>query len=274
MHFDLVQSLSLAGDDAVPNDDRTGAGHAHAWVIDGATDLGPPGLVGPRGGAAWLAAEANRAFAKAGDAPVEAMCRTVAAQLAASYAAARTREPEGRWELPVASFLAVRLGDGELEAGWIGDCVALLIRGDSYVRLGPARETRDAEAAFAASLASHGLGAPKKSAPILENLRARRGRPGIRVLSVEPEMMDHLETVRTPCAPGDELLLMTDGFAAPVDSYGVLDEAGLAMLLPQEGLAGLAQRLRAIEHDDAACTRFPRFKRSDDATALWLRIAG
>ena len=43
---------------------------------------------------------------------------------------------------------------------------------------------------------------PKKSAPILETLRARRGRPGIRVLSVEPEMMAHLETVRVSCARG------------------------------------------------------------------------
>ncbi|NML07743.1 protein phosphatase 2C domain-containing protein [Sphingomonas sp. G-3-2-10] len=274
MHFDLIQSLSLAGDHAVPNDDRTGAGHAHAWVIDGATDLGPPGLVGPRGGAAWLAAEAHAAFTAAADAPIETMSRAVGDHLAAAFEAAKTREPEGRWELPLASFLAVRIAGDMLEVAWLGDCAALLVRGDRVMRLGPVPELRDAETALASSLAQHGLGAPKKSAPILESLRARRGRPGIRILSVEPEMMAHLETMRVPCAPGDELLLMTDGFAAPVDSYGVLDEEGLAALLETEGLAGLALRLRSIEIEDSACTRFPRFKASDDATALWLRIAG
>jgi len=273
MYFDLIQSLSLAGDAAIPNDDRVGSAHAHAWVIDGATDLGGPGLVGPRGGAAWLADQAQAAFTAAPDAPIATLCRGVADRIATAYAAARTRDPEGRWELPIASFLAARLDGDALEAAWLGDCVALLIRGDRVIRLGPVRETRDAETAIASSLAHHGLGAPKKSAPILETLRARRGRPGIRVLSVEPEMIDHLETARIPCAPGDDLLLMTDGFAAPVDSYGALDEEGVAALLPVEGLAGLAMRLRRIEAEDADCTRYPRFKRSDDATALWLRIA-
>jgi hypothetical protein len=35
----------------------------------------------------------------------------------------------------------------------------------------------------------------------------------------------------------------------------------------------LADELRSIELEDAACLRFPRFKVSDDATAIWVRIA-
>ncbi len=50
MYFDLIQTVSLAGDAVIPNDDRGGTAHNRAWVIDGATDLGPPGLVGARGG--------------------------------------------------------------------------------------------------------------------------------------------------------------------------------------------------------------------------------
>ncbi|MDF7777588.1 protein phosphatase 2C domain-containing protein [Sphingomonas sp. AOB5] len=273
MHFDLIQSLSLAGDAAVPNDDRAGAGEMRAWVIDGATDLGPPGLVGPRGGAAWLSSEAHLAFATTPDAPVEAMSRAVGMHLAAAFEAARTREPEGRWELPLASFLAARIAGSKLEAAWLGDCVALLGSGETTVRLGPVRETRDAEAELAASLASHGLGAPKKSEPILASLKERRGRPGIRVLSVDPVTMAEIDTAATPCAPGDDLLLMTDGFAALVDSYGAYDEAGLMAAVRASGLAALAAELRAIETGDDFA-RFPRFKRSDDATALWLRIAG
>jgi hypothetical protein len=38
-------------------------------------------------------------------------------------------------------------------------------------------------------------------------------------------------------------------------------------------LAALAQTLRAIEQEDAACLRYPRFKASDDASAIWLRVA-
>ena len=40
-----------------------------------------------------------------------------------------------------------------------------------------------------------------------------------------------------------------------------------------EGLAALGEELRAIEAGDAGGDRRPRFKKSDDATALLLRVA-
>ena len=87
MHLDVIQSLSIAGDSSKANDDRAGAGHAHAWVIDGATDLGEPGLLGNRGGAAWIAAEADRAFTAAPeDGSIEQTCRIVFEQVAARFA--------------------------------------------------------------------------------------------------------------------------------------------------------------------------------------------
>lgn len=274
MHFDLIQSLSLAGDSAVPNDDRAGARDRLAWVIDGATDLGPPGLVGPRGGAAWLADEANAALAQDDDAPVESLLPALATRMAERFADARTRDPLGRWELPIAALLIARLAEDALECGWLGDCAGLLRRASGEViRLGRPPVERDRETEQARSLAAHGLGSVKgRDGPLIDALRASRERPGIAVLSVEG-ITDAAEYQRIACAPGDELLLLTDGFAALIDSYDAFDAAALMAALPREGLAGLAARLRAIETQDAACTRFVRFKTSDDATALWLRIA-
>lgn len=274
MHFDLLQSISLAGDLSIPNDDRTGSARAHAWVIDGATDLGPPGLVGAQGGAAWLASVAHAAFTASTAETVSTLYAGVAAQILAAWERDRTRDPEDRWEYPLASSLAVRLGDGEVEIGWLGDCVAFLWSAGTVTRLGPEKEIRNSEAERAASLAEHGLGSPKKSAPILANLRSTRGRPGMRVLSIDPGHMAQVDMARAACAPGDEILLMTDGYAALIDSYAAYDDSALVEAIRTRGLASVGEELRAIERDDAACTRFPRFKASDDATALWLRIGG
>jgi hypothetical protein len=145
---------------------------------------------------------------------------------------------------------------------------------NGVIRLGPPRQEKDAEAEKAASLARHGLGSPRRSAPILEVLRESRSGPGKRILGVEPETMRSLETARLPCAPGDDILLMSDGFSALIDAYGALDQAALMAELAGQGLARLAIRLREIEAADGDCSRFPRFKTSDDATALWLRIGG
>jgi hypothetical protein len=83
----------------------------------------------------------------------------------------------------------------------------------------------------------------------------------------------NVRTARIACAPGDDIVLMTDGFSALIDAYG-MDSAGMMTRLKGEGLLPLATELRAIEAEDAACTRYPRFKKSDDATAIWARVAG
>ncbi|MFA6123558.1 MAG: protein phosphatase 2C domain-containing protein [Sphingomonas sp.] len=272
MRFDLLQSISLAGDIAVANDDRTGSSDVLAWVIDGATDLGESGLVGSRGGAAWLALEADAAFAAAGDASIDAICKGVFARLARRFAAQRTRAPIAAWELPSASFLAARVGKDGLACRWLGDCAGLLKRGDTVERIGPPA-SKDDENASAAALAEHGLGLKQRPQPILDALRRSRGRVGRYALGVDPAAVEHLGGAVLPCAAGDELLLMSDGFAALVDVYTACDLDGLFGELATLGLAGLALRLREIEQADADFTRFPRFKRSDDATALWLRIA-
>ncbi|WP_010186896.1 protein phosphatase 2C domain-containing protein [Sphingomonas sp. PAMC 26605] len=272
LHFDLIQSISLAGNAAAANDDRAGAGARRAWVIDGATDLGPPGLVGAQGGAAWIAATADHAFAAASDGRVSGVVAGVFSALADAYQRARHREPVGRWELPSAAFLCVALKQRRIEIAWLADCACLHLRGDTVRRLGPQpslAETQEAEAIRSAGLDL----LPMRSAPTLDRLRTNRTRGERRVLGVEPGHTDAVHYDTAAIAPGDELVLMTDGLAALIDDYGVPIDA-FAPLLRAEGLHGVAARLRAIEADDADCRRFARFKPSDDATGLWLRITG
>ncbi len=158
MRFDLIQSLSLAGDPTIPNDDRAGARDRLGWVIDGATDLGPPGLVGARGGAAWLADVADAALTHAADAPPASMLEALAADMVARFAQARTRAPLGRWELPIGALLLARLADDALECTWLGDCTGLLRRTDGEViRLGRPPVERDRETELASLARSAGV---------------------------------------------------------------------------------------------------------------------
>ena len=263
MHFDLIQSISLAGSATTPNDDRCGATPTLAWMIDGATDLGPPGLMGSQPGAAWLAATAARAFAAAEDGALANTLDHVFARTAAAYAAERTRDPAGVWELPSAAFLAVALTPGALDLAWLADCACILLRGGTVTRLGPQPNNDETERARA-----HAAG-PERP---LEMLRAQRMRPERYILGIDPAHLAFVEYSHTPVEPGDEVLLMTDGMAALIDDYEISTDAFIAMLRA-EGLPAIAARLRAIEAEDADRARYPRFKRSDDATALWLRIA-
>jgi hypothetical protein len=73
--------------------------------------------------------------------------------------------------------------------------------------------------------------------------------------------------------PGSTLLLASDGFLALASDYGAYGADGLMAAAMEKGLDALGQELRAIEAADAGGDKFPRFKKSDDATALLLRLS-
>lgn len=276
MHFDLIQSIGLAGDAATPNDDRAGTQGPLAWAIDGATDLGPPGLVGARGGAAWFAAAMDRALGDADDGgPVEGIVQAALARIVQQFDAERTRDPLGAWELPSAALIVARVAENAVEAAWLGDCVGLLRQEDGVRRLGEPARVKDKESALVASTGGHGQGGHRtRTAPVLSALRASRERSAVRVFGPDAPGPGNVRSARVPCRAGDDLVLMTDGFSALIDGYAALDAAGFADTMLADGLVPLAARLRAIEAEDGACTRYPRFKASDDATAIWVRVAG
>jgi len=83
----------------------------------------------------------------------------------------------------------------------------------------------------------------------------------------------HAARTIVPVAPGDHLLLASDGFLALASDYGAYDAAGLMAAAMDKGLAALGRELRAIEDADPGGDKYARFKKSDDATAVLLKIA-
>ena len=69
------------------------------------------------------------------------------------------------------------------------------------------------------------------------------------------------------------MLLASDGFLALASDYGAYSADSLMAAAMAKGLKALGEELRAIEAGDAGGDKFPRFKKSDDATALLLKIS-
>ncbi|MEO7054239.1 MAG: hypothetical protein ABI191_04640, partial [Rhizomicrobium sp.] len=67
------------------------------------------------------------------------------------------------------------------------------------------------------------------------------------------------------------MLIASDGFLALVSDYGAYDMQSLMAAAQDKGLAALGRQLREIEETDPLGEKFPRFKKSDDATAVLLR---
>jgi hypothetical protein len=112
MTFELLDSLSLPGDAAKPNEDAFGHGAAAAVVLDGATPLGDGLMPGPSD-AAWIAQFGARrllAHLRDGEGARKAV-RGALADAQKSFEALRRHAPEEMWQTPCASMMLAVLVD-------------------------------------------------------------------------------------------------------------------------------------------------------------------
>jgi len=309
MTLELVESLSLPGDPAKANEDAFGHSGDAAVVMDGATMLGDPLMPGASD-AAWIAQFGVRrlmAHLKDGDGARKAL-RNALAETQKSFEALRRYPPEEMWQTPCASMMLVvaastgqppprarsaqeevvavagpRASESrrwiEIECLWYGDCAALAKQGDGPVTvIGETFDKRAAEAHRAQKLAREKNLSPADGLSrqeFLDQLRATRNRinsGGHWLFTPDVRSASHAARRTIKVAPGALILLASDGFLALASDYGAYSVDGLMAAAADKGLAALGKELRTIEAGDAGGDKFPRFKKSDDATALLLRL--
>jgi hypothetical protein len=282
MRFELLDGLTLPGNPAKPNEDAFGHAANAALVMDGATGLGDSLMPGASD-AAWLAQFGARrilAHIGAGAAATDAV-RSALADAEKSFKALRRREPKETYEIPFSSMMLVAAAAKGFEALFYGDCAALVKRPDAKLEvLGIAFQNRAREAAGVTKLAkAKGLNpAARTNLPeFLGALRKERnsvntGR-GHWLFGPDAKAADHVSIKQVSAPAGTIVLLSTDGFLALASDYGCYDAEGLLTAAQTKGLTSLGEELRTVEAGDPEGTKYPRFKTSDDATAVLLRLA-
>ena len=279
MSFVLLDSLSLPGDPAKPNEDSFAHGDHAALVMDGATPLGDPLMPGPSD-AQWLAQFGARrlmAHLKDGDAPRAALAHALEDAEKSFHALSRHPIRE-KWQTPCASLILATESKTGLECFWFGDCSALLLQGAACTVIGEAFGKRGQEGDWARQIVQERKLAPSAdfNRPKINDLqRAARNRinsGSYWLFSPNPRAAQHVAHTKVKASPGDFLLLASDGLLALATDYGAYDGLGLISAARENGLVALGQELRAIENADALGEKFARFKKSDDATGLLLEI--
>lgn len=268
----FVEAISLAGDRAKQNDDACGFADRRAWVLDGATDLHDAPLSGAASDASWIARAANAHLHSAsGDLREQVRAASVAARNAFTSGARFER-----WQSPISSLLMLEEAEDGIRGLDLGDCrLFALDTAGNVVVTGGSDDAADEEAKSAARQTDADKPLLQRTETIakLRDARALLNRPGSAwTFCLDPACADRARTWSFTLASPAYLLLMTDGFSALVDRYRVYDAAGLVRTALDKGLQELGRELRAIENADAGSAKHPRFKKSDDATALLMRL--
>jgi serine/threonine protein phosphatase PrpC len=280
MTFERLDQLTLPGDPAKANEDFLAHAAKAALVMDGATPLGESLMPGPSD-AAWIAQFGSRrlmAHLNEGDGARKAL-RGALADAEKSFEALRRHPPEETWQTPCASMMLAVPDANSVEFLWFGDCAALVKQSDGAVTVvGETFDKRAAEAERARAIAKEknlspasGLSRPE----FIGTLRTARNRINSGdywLFSPDARAASHVSRRVIKAAPGTVLLLATDGFLALASDYGVYSADSLMAAAMSKGLAAMGEELRAIEAGDTGGDKFPRFKKSDDATAVLVRL--
>src|ERR1700733_1196963 len=235
MSLELIDSLSLPGDAAKPNDDAFAARAHAAVVMDGATGLGESLMPGPSD-AAWVARfGANRVMTHSEESDAQEAVAASLRDTENSFVHLPRRGPAETYEIPFASMMFVALNDAGFDALWFGDCAVLVehpggeveIVGDALKKRG--RE-RDRVAALA-KMTGQNAAAPGVRSVFLPALRASRNlvntEKGGWLFGPDSRAADHVSSARVVAPTGTHLLLVSDGFLALASDYGRYDPQSL-----------------------------------------------
>ncbi|WP_027936310.1 hypothetical protein [Amycolatopsis sp. ATCC 39116] len=122
----------------------------------------------------------------------------------------------------------------------------------------------------------HLIGTPEKAAALIKmkeiELAAQNHDGGYWIASADPTVVDHAIAGEFRTDDLRQFALLSDGAARLVTGFGFISWDQALDLLATAGPAELINRTRAAEEADPLGERYPRNKKSDDATVVYARI--
>ena len=174
---------------------------------------------------------------------------------------------------PSTTVALAREHDDALEYLVLSDAT-IVIDGQDGIEVITDKRVEDVAAAEREAAQEQPPGTPERQRlmhRLVTEQRRHKNRPGgYWVAGADPEAAKHAVTgVRENVR---RAALLTDGAAVLAADYGLVGWEGLLDVLGIDGSAGLIERVRQAEARDPQACRWPRYKPSDDAAAVYLEF--
>ncbi|MFJ3505718.1 integrase [Streptomyces sp. NPDC090135] len=176
--------------------------------------------------------------------------------------------------VPASTVVMIRERGDVLDYLVLSDNVLVLDLGDEGIQTITDKRVEEVASEEMEAALEGPTGTPEHAARVsaLVTVQRRlRNRPGgYWVAATNPTAADEAITGTIPLEQVQQAALLTDGASRLVDSFGVLTWSQLLNVLRSEGPSALIARTREAELADPVGERWPRFKRSDDATVAYM----
>ncbi|PYB75442.1 hypothetical protein [Rhizobium wuzhouense] len=282
----IIDTISDPGKQGRANEDRFGYNKHSAFVLDGATGLGDRQFMEGYGSdAAWIAEFGTTRLAERLDALADpaTVLRQISEEARDIFVAVAGDQPRYAW--PLCSLTGLQATPTGFRWFGLGDSCLYLLHDDGQsdfvIPIPGTYEWEQHQAAkHIARVGGIGkAGVANDDPTTLEDLRRGRARQNTPdgttwTFGIVPEAADHLVAADVPVHDGGATaILCSDGTADLVALYKLYDPATLIRRAATAGLKALVTELRHYERElDPDGLKFPRYKQSDDATAILLRL--
>jgi Protein phosphatase 2C len=249
----LVPGLAVVLDGlSAPDGTGTGCRHGTPWFV---SQLGPRVLT--------LAADPSRSL-------VDALAEAIQ-QVASLHPGCDLKHPG----TPSATMVLLRAHDERANYLALADAVLLLDTADGLNVVSDERVNQLAgkEREAANRVPTGSALKLRRRAQLTRALRRARNRPGgYWVAAADPQAASQAVTGSLPGKTLHRAVLLSDGATRLVDPFGLATWEELLGMLQESGPDELLRQVRAAEAIDPEGRQWPRTKRSDDATVVYLAL--
>ncbi|MFI6819787.1 protein phosphatase 2C domain-containing protein [Micromonospora sp. NPDC050187] len=255
------------------NEDWFSASPNLVVVLDGATARTDTGCVH---GVSWYAAQLGAAVsAYASD-----VSTTLPTALASAIKAVAEKHPDCDLTspgTPSAAVAVLRLTSSHLEYLVLGD-VGIVLASDSHLSVIIDDRVDKTAQAERREADEHPIGSAEKAEALIRmkyaELAARNTDGGFWVSAADPAVARHAIIAAVPIETVTRSILLTDGAARLVRMFNCVSWREMLDLLENQGPSEALRRVRQLEESDPVATRWPRNKKSDDATLVYVANLG
>lgn len=274
--WEILESVTEKASGKRVNEDRVGVEGRLAWVIDGATGLSDYPVTPEESDANWLVEIVVEVIRDSAADPALDPRSIIRRAIETAVDRAKT-EWNAVPEFPPSAAICLLAADSDgVDYAILADVTLVLADGrsisDHRVDLSNAPAMTKLVELLDAGASFEDARAQINDLLVAARVNGMNRENGYWVLADALEAADHAETGRLSLDECQKLVLTSDGFSRAVDLFPL--EADWSRLLSGERpLADVLAEVRELESREDSLTQFPRWSRSDDATAARVSLA-
>ena len=279
MKFSAYDSISIPGDKV--NEDIVYVTDSYAWVIDGATGLNKKNSTGYSSDAYWFVNEWNNYLKENivdNNTSIAEIIFNGIDCISNKFYQISKLENIDKVDLPSASIAIIRINNNKVEYFLLGDCTLIVENKSSELSIIKQnlldRLDNKAKREMSSLMVNKGMSFIEARQAInsllVKHRLLKNTREGYWTLEFDKNAVKNSTCGCLEFESCQKVLLTSDGFSAIFDNYNYIDKNNIISVVEKHGLKEICKIIRSIEDEDADILKFPRFKKSDDASAVIL----